>query len=161
MIIKQALPIQSNDWSDLMLTNIRTDKTKKANQASGFTLIELVITVAIIGILAAIAFPLYQNQVERTRRTTAQSDLLELSQWMERRYSSAFDYRNAGNNPVLPFNQSPQNGTAFYNISFSGNATRDTFTLQAVPTGGQTNDDCGTLTLDEQGNRGAAQAGCW
>ncbi len=144
-----------------MLTNIRTDKTKKANQASGFTLIELVITVAIIGILAAIAFPLYQNQVEQTRRTTAKSDLLELNQWMERRYSNAFDYRNAGNNPVLPFNQSPQNGTAFYNISFVGNITRDTFTLQAVPTGGQANDDCGTLTLNEQGSRGAAQAGCW
>ncbi|PHQ23911.1 pilus assembly protein PilE [Marinobacter guineae] len=133
----------------------------KTKLHTGFTLIELMITVAIIAIIAAIAFPLYQNQIEQTRRTTAQSDLLELTQWMERRYSNGFDYRDAGNNPVLPFNQSPQNGTAFYNISFVGNATRDTFTLQAVPTGGQANDDCGTLTLDEQGNRGAAQAGCW
>ncbi len=133
----------------------------KTHQQAGFTLIELLITVAIIGIIAAIAFPLYQNQVERTRRTTATADLLELSQWMERRYSNGFDYRDAGNNPTLPFTQSPQNGTAFYNISFSVNATRDAFTLQAVPTGGQANDDCGTLTLDEQGTRGAAQAGCW
>lgn len=136
-------------------------KILKTKLHTGFTLIELMITVAIIAIIAAIAFPLYQNQVEQTRRTTAKSDLLELTQWMERRYSNGFDYRDAGNNPVLPFNQSPQNGTAFYNISFVGNATRDTFTLQAVPTGGQANDDCGTLTLDEQGNRGAAQAGCW
>jgi len=136
-------------------------KILKTKLHTGFTLIELMITVAIIAIIAAIAFPLYQNQIEQTRRTTAQSDLLELTQWMERRYSNGFDYRDAGNNPVLPFNQSPQNGTAFYNISFVGNATRDTFTLQAVPTGGQANDDCGTLTLDEQGNRGAAQAGCW
>lgn len=148
-----------------MLTNIRTDKTTKANRASGFTLIELVITVAIIGILAAIAFPLYQNQIEQTRRTTAKSDLLELTQWMERRYSNGFDYRNTANtppdNPTLPFIQSPQNGTAFYNISFSPDVTRDAFTLQAVPTGGQANDDCGTLTLDEQGARGADEAGCW
>lgn len=133
----------------------------KIYKHTGFTLIELMIVVAIIAILAAIAFPTYQNQVEQTRRTTAKSDLLELAQWMERRYSNGFDYRNGGNNPVLPFNQSPQNGTAFYTIGFVGNVTRDTFTLQAVPTGGQANDDCGTLTLDEQGNRGASQANCW
>lgn len=133
----------------------------KIHKQAGFTLIELIITVAIIAIISAIAFPLYQTQVEQTRRTTAKSDLLELTQWMERRYSNGFDYRDGGNNPALPFNQSPQNGTAFYNISFSGNVTRDTYTLQAVPTGGQANDDCGTLTLDEQGNRGAAAANCW
>jgi len=149
-----------------MLTNIRTDRIKKASQASGFTLIELLITVAIIGILAAIAFPSYQNYIEQTRRTAAKSDLLELSQWMERRYSNGFDYRDGTNDPALPFVQSPQNGTAFYNISFFGNVTQGTFTLQAVPTGGQANDDCGTLTLDEQGDRsatvaGAAVAGCW
>jgi len=119
------------------------------------------IAVAIIAIIAAIALPLYQNQVEQTRRTTAQADLLELAQWMERRYSNGFDYRDGGNNPVLPFTQSPQTGTAFYNISFSVNATRDTYTLQAVPTGAQANDDCGTLTLNDEGVRGAAQAGCW
>lgn len=133
----------------------------KTRSQTGFTLIELVIAAAIIAIIAAIAFPLYQNQVQETRRTTAKSDLIELNQWMERRYSNGFDYRDGGNNPVLPFNQSPQNGTAFYNISFVGNATRDTFTLQAVPTGAQAGDDCGTLTLDEQGNRGAAVTGCW
>jgi type IV pilus assembly protein PilE len=144
-----------------MLTSTWISKTNRVNRASGFTLIELLIVVAIIGIIAAVAFPLYQNQIESTRRTTATGDLLELSQWMERRYSNGFDYRNAGNNPALPFNQSPQNGTAFYNISFVGNITRDTFTLQAAPTGGQANDDCGTLTLNEQGSRGAAQAGCW
>ena len=145
----------------MILTNTRIEKSIKACQAYGFTLIEMMITVAIIGIIAAIAFPLYQNQVEQTRMTTAQSDLLELSQWMERRYSNGFDYRDGGNNPALPYTQSPQNGTAFYGITFAGNVTRDTFTLQAAPTGGQAGDDCGTLTLDEQGNRGAAQAGCW
>ncbi|MBK1852821.1 type IV pilin protein [Marinobacter sp. 1-4A] len=125
---------------------------------AGFTLIEMIITVAIIGILAAVAFPLYQNQVQQTRRTTAMADLLELNQWMERRYSNSFDYTTAG---TLPFNQSPQNGTAFYNISFSGSVTRNSFTLQAVPTGGQASDVCGTLKIDEQGTRSADETDCW
>lgn len=137
----------------------------KTRSQTGFTLIELMIVVAIIGIIAAIAFPSYQSQIKNTRRTTAKSDILELSQWMERRYSNGFDYRDTTNtspeNPTLPFIQSPRNGTGFYNISFSVDVTQSAFTLQAVPTGGQVNDDCGTLTLDEQGGRGAAMAGCW
>ena len=139
-----------------------------ARSERGFTLIELMIVVAIVGIIAAIAFPAYQSQVEKTRRTTAKSDLLELSQWMERRYSNGFDYRDTSVTPAvaptLPFTQSPQEGTtAFYNISFDGNVDRDAYTLQAVPAGGQADDDCGTLTLDEQGNKETdpPQADCW
>ena len=139
-----------------------------ARNEIGFTLIELMIVVAIVGIIAAIAFPAYQGQVEKTRRTTAKSDLLELSQWMERRYSNGFDYRDTSGapnppvDPTLPFTQSPQEGTtAFYNISFDGNVDRDAYTLQAVPAGGQAGDDCGTLTLDEQGNKNADEADCW
>jgi type IV pilus assembly protein PilE len=130
----------------------------KIYKQAGFTLIEMIITVAIIGILATVAFPIYQEYIQTTRRTTAMSDLLELNQWMERRYSNSFDYTTAG---TLPFNQSPQNGTAFYNISFSGSVTRNSFTLQAVPTGGQTSDVCGTLTIDEQGTRSADETDCW
>ncbi|MDI9246781.1 type IV pilin protein [Marinobacter sp. CHS3-4] len=133
----------------------------KLQNQKGFTLIEVIIVMAIVGILAAIAFPLYDGQVKTTRRTTAQSDLMELSQWMERRYSNGFDYRDAsGDPPTLPFTESPQTGSASYNIGLAGVA-RDTYTLQAVPTGEQANDDCGTLTLDEQGNRGADEADCW
>jgi type IV pilus assembly protein PilE len=130
----------------------------KIYKQAGFTLIEMIITVAIIGILATVAFPIYQEYIQTTRRTTAMSDLLELNQWMERRYSNSFDYTTAG---TLPFNQSPQNGTAFYNISFSGSVARNSFTLQAVPTGAQTSDTCGTLTIDEQGTRGADETDCW
>lgn len=129
---------------------------------SGFTLIELMIVVAIIGIIAAIAYPSYQRQVESTRRATAQSELMELAQWMERRHTASFDYRDSGNAPALPFTTSPRDSSAtFYNISFSGNVTQNAFVIQAVPTGPQAGDRCGTLTLSSTGARGAAETDCW
>jgi|SRR5690554_1675499 len=130
----------------------------------GFTLIELMIVVAIIGIIAAIAFPSYQSHVERTRRSLAAADLLELSQWMERRYSTGFDYRAAdGSAPALPFTTSPRNANepTAYNITFEGNVGRSAFTLQAQPTSLQSGDSCGTLKVNHQGVRTAGSADCW
>ncbi|MEH6355027.1 MAG: type IV pilin protein [Marinobacter sp.] len=130
----------------------------------GFSLIELMIVVAIIGILAAIAYPSYQRYVESTRRAAAQADLLELVQFMERRYSASFDYQAAGGgNPTLPFNTSPRNTneSTAYNISFTEDVTQGAFELQAEPTTLQLGDDCGTMTIDYQGARAADQNDCW
>lgn len=135
------------------------------SSAAGFTLIELLIAVAIVGILASIAVPSYQRYVESTRRTAAQADLLELAQFMERRYTNGYDYRDTdGSAPALPFTTQPEDGSSvFYNYGFQGTVTRSSFTLQASPAGGQAGESCGWLRIDEAGNRSSksGDADCW
>lgn len=123
----------------------------------GFTLIELMVVVTIIGILAAIGYPSYQNYVLKARRTDAQADLLELAQFMERFFTENGRYHQdtGGTAVALPFTKSPSEGSAtFYNISFvGGTLTSTTFTLQAAPLGAQLKNDtkCGTLSLSHTG----------
>lgn len=139
-------------------------KTKSIHTKRGFTLIELMIVVAIIGIIASIAVPSYQRYVESTRRTAAQGDLLELAQFMERRYTNGYDYRDAGGSaPTLPFTTQPRQGTpVFYNYSFEGKVKKTEFELKATPVGGQAGDDCGWLSIDHTGARKSYGGGdCW
>lgn len=136
----------------------------------GFTLIELVIVVAIIGLLAAVAYPAYQDSVRKSRRADAKGILLELAQFMERTYTANNTYKPGGSNPTLPITQSPKESTTkYYNLSLSA-ATANTFTLQAVPISGtdQATDRCGTLTLTHTGVKGISDAAsgvtasdCW
>jgi type IV pilus assembly protein PilE len=129
--------------------------------ASGFTLIELMITVAIVAILASIAIPSYSRYVLRANRGEAKTVLLEASQFMERNFTEANTYQKnaAGADIALPATQSPKTGTIKYSISFAdGSPTQSAFTLRAIPQGGQTNDECGTLTLNSLGQQGASGA---
>jgi len=126
----------------------------------GFTLIELMITVAVVAILAAIAIPSYQDHVRKSRRAQAKADLVELGQLLERFHTVQNTYSGFS----LAFSQSPREGGAQYNISLDGSATSSAFKLQAVPVGGQASDKCGTLTLDQAGRKtpdNAKVAGCW
>lgn len=142
----------------------------------GFTLIELMITVAIVGIIAAIAYPSYQDSVRRSNRADAKSLLMEDAQYLERFYTVNNQYdattgadglRNTADDVAVavPRTQAPETGTARYNISLSAVAD-NTFTLQAVPTGTMAGDACGTFTLDETGAKGLTGgtltvADCW
>lgn len=115
----------------------------------GFTLIELMITVAIVGILAAIAYPSYQQYVLRSARAEAAGLLMEIAGGMERHYTTVGNY----NTYALTTSASPRTGRQRYAISIcevSGQA----FTLKATPTGAQTADtQCGAIGLASTGQK--------
>ena len=136
---------------------------------SGFTLIELMIAVAIVGILAAIAFPSYQESVRKSRRADAEGALLGFANAMERHFTefnSYCDAAAAGGTVVAlcgtgtedtgaPAIYAPPAATAV-NYTFTILAvtpTPTTYILQAAPVAGssQANDKCGTLTVNNTG----------
>ncbi|MDT4795038.1 type II secretion system protein G [compost metagenome] len=135
---------------------------RSSRSAAGFTLIEVMIVVAIVGILAAIAYPSYQEHIRQARRADAQKSLVELSQFMERYYTSRGTYVGA----ELPFSASPrEGGQAFYELDFIEDPTASGYGLKAEPVGAMARDECGTLTLSSTGLKGQADgqslARCW
>lgn len=142
----------------------------------GFTLVELMIVVAIVGILSAIAYPSYVDHIQKTRRATAAGCLSELSQWMERNYTTCLAYNLTGTgcttavaDAQLPAPACRAELNNAYTFEFQPaaspavNPTARTYVLQAAPVGAQAGDTrCGTLTLNQLGVKGAAAAtGCW
>lgn len=136
-------------------------------RSSGFTLIEVMIVVVIIGIIASIAYPSYQEHVRKTKRADAQAALMELAQFMERHYTANGRYLTAANAaPVLPFTTTPKDGgSKTYDLSFAAAPTANAYTLRAVPANSMIGDKCGTLTLSSTGAKGqaagASLAECW
>ena len=129
---------------------------------AGFSLIELMIALAVISILASIAYPNYMEYLQRARRAECASVLLGQANAMERRFSTTNSYVGALPGPV----QCPADGgPSSYVLGFAeGEPTALTFVIQAVPAGAQTGDRCGTLSIDNTGLKkpsGMTTRQCW
>jgi type IV pilus assembly protein PilE len=119
----------------------------------GFTLIEVMIVMLIVGILTALAYPSYQEYVRRAARADAQSDMMEVAQQLERFFTmnNRYDQSRAGVPFVLTVVQSPRSGNARYNFGLVTANAGQTYVLQAVPVAGQALDVCGTLGINQAG----------
>ena len=130
----------------------------------GFTLLELMIVVAIVGILAAVAYPSYTNHVNRSRLVEAQTVLMEAAQWMERRFVRDNDYPTAAVFAAQSgLTRSPKGtGAIRYNIAVT-ERTASTYRLSATPVGNQDWRNCGTLRIRHTGAREATgdESICW
>jgi len=142
------------------------NRCSKAGQR-GVTLMELMIVVAIVGILASVAVPGYRAHIIRVKRSEAKTELMAVAQQLERCYTRGNAYEDAGANGCPGFPVAvPRTGTVTYEITADIAEDGQAFALTATPQGGQANDTtCGALTLNQLGVRGvsteAEPNSCW
>ncbi|OQP76831.1 pilus assembly protein PilE [Xanthomonas phaseoli pv. syngonii LMG 9055] len=133
---------------------------RTAAQVRGFTLIELMIVVAVVAILSAIAYPSYTEHVRKSRRAQAKVDLVEYGQLAERFHTVQNTYLGF----TLPTNVSPrEGGTAAYTLALT-QQTQSGYVITATPAAAQAADKCGTLSIDQasrKSNSRGNKSDCW
>lgn len=125
-------------------------------QKNGFTLIEILVVIAILAILASYAIPSYREYVIRSKRVEAQNKVLEMAGMFEKFYANTNAYPTA----IGQLNLSADFISGHdYDMSISSDATG--WTITATPTGQQATDDtsCATITFNNLGQK--APVGCW
>ena len=122
--------------------------TNAARRMAGFTLIELMIVVAVVAILSAIALPSYDAYIRRTHRSNAKSAMLQAAQWIERASTAQGTYPLTANVPAGLLNVEG-NRYSMAIVSADGS----TYALTATAQGAQVSDECGNFVLNQAGTR--------
>ena len=145
----------------LALSPSRTSRAFYSFRSSGFTLIELMIVVAVVAILAAIAIPSYSRYVLRANRSAVEQVMLDVATAEERYMIDNRSY--AASQSSVGYTTWSDTVSSNYTITITPNAgPPPTFTITAAPQGNQVNDTtCGTLTYTSNGNKSPAPTTCW
>lgn len=127
---------------------------------NGFTLLELLVVLGIVGLLSSMAMPIYHQSQQRGQRSLAKVALLQVAHWMERAASAQGQYPGES---AVPTNLLSPTGL-HYQISLT--SSEQVFVITAQPIGPQTTDPCGILTLSNSGERGVkdtilSATQCW
>jgi len=127
-------------------------------KARGFTLLEIMVVVAIIGILSAIAIPSYQSHLRKGRRADAQSYMMQLAN-LEQQYLLDARAYLVGASAANTLAATPTTVSTYYTVTIAAGANNPSFVITATPQGTQVSD--GTLTLDDTGAKTRAGVSGW
>lgn len=148
-LARAAVPIMDG-WGGISSDRRRTP---------GFTLIEMLIVVAMVAILAAVALPSYREYIKKSYRSEAQSYLMTIAARQQQFLVDTRAFSALGPDNIA---SQPSNVTSAYAVTMvTVDGPPPTFTLTARPTAAQASEKCGTLTLDQTGTKTAAVTGCW